>query len=148
MRIVKIAVLFFIAVITLITVFSFCLCVRIAWVDRYVLVDDDVKNWFEGIAQMEKSQSYYTNSLFISAMTTRNSIVCDAMFPGECIFPDSLYGYTVINGVKFILIDNNLDKSLPQVFGDTFMKRPLLMWSDYFLEHLNGFSHADSYEER
>ncbi len=148
MRFVKIAVLFFIAVITLITVFSFCLCVRIAWVDRYVLVDDDVKNWFEGIAQMEKSQSYYTNSLFISAMTTRNSIVCDAMFPGECIFPDSLYGYTVINGVKFILIDNNLDKSLPQVFGDTFMKRPLLMWSDYFLEHLNGFSHADSYEER
>ena len=97
MRFVKRAVPFFIAVITLITVFSFCLCVRIAWVDRYVLVDDDVKNWFEGIVQMEKSQSYSTNSLFISAMTTRNSIVCDAMFPSECLFPDSLYGYTVIS---------------------------------------------------
>ena len=147
MRFVKRAVPFFIAVITLITVFSFCLCVRIAWVDRYVLVDDDVKNWFEGIVQMEKSQSYYTNSLFISAMTTRNSILCVAMFPSEYFFPDSLYGYTVIDGVKFILSDNNLDKSVPQVFGDTFKKRPLLMWSDYFLTHLNGFSHADSYEE-
>lgn len=147
MRLIKRIVPFSIAVITL-TAVIICVCVRITWVNRYELVDNDVKNWFEGIVQMEKSQSYSTNSLFISAMTTRNSIVCDAMFPSEYLFPDSLYGYTVINGVKFILSDNNLDKSLPQVFGDTFMKRPLLMWSDYFLKHLNGFSHADSYEER
>ena len=141
MRLIKRIVPFSIAVITL-TAVIICVCVRITWVNRYELVDNDVKNWFEGIVQMEKSQSYSTNSMFISVATTRNSISCCAMFPSEFGNGDSLYGCTTINGVRFVFTNNALDDIVPKVFAGRSKKRPLLRWSDFYITNLNFFSHT------
>ena len=116
MRLIKRIVPFSIAVITL-TAVIICVCVRITWVNRYELVDSDVKNWFEEIARKEKSKSYSTGSMFISVATTRNSIACYAMFPSEFGDGDTLYGFTTINGVRFVFTNNALDDIVPKVFA-------------------------------
>ena len=141
MRLIKRIVPFSIAVITL-TAVIICVCVRITWVNRYELVDSDVKNWFEEIARKEKSKSYSTGSMFISVATTRNSIACCAMFPSEFGDGDTLYGFTTINGVRFVFTNNALDDIVPKVFAGRSKKRPLLRWSDFYITNLNFFSHT------
>ena len=141
MRLIKRIVPFSIAVITL-TAVIICVCVRITWVNRYELVDSDVKNWFEEIARKEKSKSYSTGSMFICVATTRNSIACCAMFPSEFGDGDTLYGFTAINGVRFVFTNNALDDIVPKVFVGRSKKRPLLRWSDFYITNLNLFSHT------
>ena len=144
MRLIKRIVPFSIAVITLIAV-VICVCVRITWVSRYELVDSDVKNWFEEIARKEKSKSYSTGSMFVRVATTRNAIACCAMFPSEFGYGDSLYGYTTIDGVRFVFTNNALDEIVPKVFAGRSKKRPLLRWSDSYITNLNFFSRTDAF---
>ena len=141
MRLIKRIVPFSIAVITL-TAVIICVCVRITWVNRYELVDSDVKNWFEEIARKEKSKSYSTGSMFVRVATTRNAIACCAMFPSEFGDGDTLYGFTTINGVRFVFTNNALDDIVPKVFAGRSKKRPLLRWSDFYITNLNFFSHT------
>ena len=141
MRLIKRIVPFSIAVITL-TAVIICVCVRITWVNRYELVDSDVKNWFEEIARKEKSKSYSTGSMFVRVATTRNAIACCAMFPSEFGDGDTLYGFTTINGVRFVFTNNALDDIVPKVFVGQSKKRPLLRWSDFYITNLNFFSHT------
>ncbi len=141
MRLIKRIVPFSIAVITL-TAVIICVCVRITWVNRYELVDNDVKNWFEEIARKEKSKTYSTGSMFVRVATTRNAIACCAMFPSEFGDGDTFYGFTTINGVRFVFTNNALDDIVPKVFAGRSKKRPLLRWSDFYITNLNFFSHT------
>ena len=55
---------------------------------------------------------------------------------------DTLYGFTTINGVRFVFTNNALDDIVPKVFAGRSKKRPLLRWSDFYITNLNFFSHT------
>ena len=55
---------------------------------------------------------------------------------------DTLYGFTTINGVRFVFTNNALDDIVPKVFVGQSKKRPLLRWSDFYITNLNFFSHT------
>ena len=115
-----------------------CLNFRIMRVDKVEIADNNVRSWLEEIADKEKAKSS-TSELFIYTHTTRNSIVAQPMHPSTCEIGDSLFGQVIINGVKFIVSEDKLEESIPDVFEKTGKKSTILTYSSFAFFHTIPF---------
>ena len=119
-----------------------CLNFRIMRVDKVEIADNNVRSWLEEIADKEKAKSN-TPEMFIYTHTTRNSIIASPEHPSTCMVKDSLFGQVIINGVKFIVSEDKLEESIPNVFEKTGKKSTILTYSSFAFFHTIPFFHLD-----
>ncbi len=115
-----------------------CLNFRIMRVDKVEIADNNVRSWLEEIADKEKAKSN-TPEMFIYTHTTRNSIIASPEHPSTCMVKDSLFGQVIINGVKFIVSEDKLEESIPDVFEKTGKKSTILTYSYFAFFHTIPF---------
>ena len=115
-----------------------CLNFRIMRVDKVEIADNNVRSWLEEIADKEKAKSN-TPEMFIYTHTTRNSIIASPEHPSTCMVKDSLFGQVIINGVKFIVSEDKLEESIPDVFEKTGKKSTILTYSSFAFFHTIPF---------
>lgn len=116
-----------------------CMNFRITRADRIIIVDGDVRAWLEGVVNNETNKAYASNSMFILIPTTRNSIIAQPSFPSTCEVGDSIYGCAVINGVRLIVLENELEDTIPTVFEKTKKKTVILQFSSFAHFHTIPF---------
>ena len=123
-----------------------CLNFRLMRVDKLEIVDRDVNDWLEEVVNKEKARST-SSSLFIHTHTTRNSIVAQPSFPSTCDIGDSVFGCTVIDGVKLIVSEDELEDAIPVVFEKTGEKTIILKLAPFALYHTLPFLHLKHYSD-
>ena len=140
------------AIIVLALLVFVCLNFRLLRVDKLEIVDSDVNSWMEEVVNKEKARSN-TSGLFIFTCTTRNSIVASPEFPSTWDVGDSVFGCAVVDGVKLIVTDDELEDSVPVVFEKTGKKTAILKYSSFAFNHtipfldLDHALHSDEWEE-